>query len=161
VRTILGQQVSVAAATTISGRLVARCGETLAAPDGGLTHVFPSAAVLATADLGGLGLTARRAATVRSFAAAVHNGQLDLDAPLGLDDFVARAVALPGIGPWTAQYVAMRACGEPDGFPASDLGLKHAAPGVDLGRCSESWRPWRAYAALHLWAGLGDDQDGR
>ena len=65
-------------------------------------------------------------------------------------------VALPGIGPWTAQYVAMRALGEPDGFPASDLGLKHAAPGVDLAHRSEAWRPWCSYAALHLWASLND-----
>jgi AraC family transcriptional regulator of adaptative response / DNA-3-methyladenine glycosylase II len=156
VRAILGQQVSVAAATTISGRLVARCGTALGAPDGELTHVFPTPAALAAADLDGLGLTTRRAAAVRGFAAAVQAGQLDLNAPRGLDDFVARAVALPGIGPWTAQYVAMRACGEPDGFPAADLGLRQAAPGVTLPVRSEAWRPWRAYAALHLWASLGD-----
>jgi AraC family transcriptional regulator of adaptative response / DNA-3-methyladenine glycosylase II len=158
VRAILGQQVSVAAATTIAGRLVQRCGTQLPQPDGDLTHLFPPPAVLAEADLAGIGLTTRRAATVRGFAAAVRDGKLALEAPLGLDDFVERAVALPGIGPWTAQYVAMRAFGEPDGFPASDLGLKHALPGENLQSRSEAWRPWRAYAALHLWASLGDPE---
>ena len=156
VRTILGQQVSVAAATTISGRLVERCGKMMEAPDGELTHLFPAPSVLATADLSGIGLTTRRTATVNGFAAAVHEGRLTLEAPLGLEEFVQRAVALPGIGPWTAQYVAMRAFGEPDGFPTRDLGLLHAAPDVDLNKQSEQWRPWRAYAALHLWASLGD-----
>ena len=160
IRAILGQQVSVAAATTISGRLVARCGIPLENPDGELTHLFPTPALLAAADLSDLGLTTRRAATVNGFAAAVHEGRLNLEAPLGLDDFVTRAVALPGIGPWTAQYVAMRAFGEPDGFPTRDLGLLHAAPDVDLNTHCEQWRPWRAYAALHLWASLGDTSGG-
>jgi len=160
VRAILGQQVSVAAATTISGRLVERCGTPLAEPVGALTHHFPTPAILAEADLANIGLTTRRAATVTTFAKAVRDGDLALEAPLGLDDFVARAVALPGIGPWTAQYVAMRAFGEPDGFPAADLGLKHAVPDADLAARSEAWRPWRAYAALHLWAGLGDNTGG-
>jgi len=156
VRAILGQQVSVAGATTIAGRLVRRCGAALAEPVGGLTHLFPAPAVLAAADLAGIGLTTRRAATVTRFARAVARGDLLLDAPLGLDDFSERMVRLPGIGPWTAQYVAMRALGEPDGFPASDLGLKHASQGWDLAARSETWRPWRAYAALHLWASLND-----
>jgi len=156
VRAILGQQISVAGATTIAGRLVDRLGTPLAAPQAGLTHLFPSPKTLATADLGGLGLTAKRAETVKNFAAAVADGRLVLDAPLGVEDFVARMIELPGIGPWTAHYVAMRALGEPDGFPASDLGLKHASPGVDLAARAENWRPWRSYAALHLWASLND-----
>jgi len=161
IRAILGQQVSVAAATTVSGRLVERCGTPLAAADGELTHVFPTPVLLASADLDGLGLTKRRAKTVRDFAAAVRDGILVLEAPTGIDDFVGRAVALPGIGPWTAQYVAMRAFGEPDGFPASDLGLKHAVPDdLNLLAHAENWRPWRAYAALHLWASLGDGDEG-
>ena len=156
VRAILGQQISVAGATTIAGRLVARLGTPLSCPREGLTHLFPSPAAVAGGDLSGLGLTAGRVATVRTLAAEIAAGRLILDAPRGVEEFVERMVALPGIGPWTAQYVAMRALGEPDGFPASDLGLKHAAPGVDLAARSESWRPWRSYAALHLWAGLND-----
>ena len=159
VRAILGQQVSVAAATTIAGRLVDRLGTPLASPLDGLTHLFPAPAAVAEADLSGLGLTSKRAETVKGFAVAVAAGRLVLDAPLGVEEFAARIVALPGIGPWTAQYVAMRALGEPDGFPASDLGLKHASRGVDLAARAEDWRPWRSYAALHLWASLNDLDD--
>jgi len=118
--------------------------------------LFPSPKTLATGDLEGLGLTVKRAGTVKNFAAAVADGRLVLDAPLGVEDFVSQMIELPGIGPWTAHYVAMRALGEPDGFPASDLGLKHASPGVDLAARAENWRPWRSYAALHLWASLND-----
>lgn len=156
VRAILGQQISVAGATTIAGRLVERLGTPLASPSGNLTHVFPSPDRVARGDLAGIGLTAKRAGTVKYLASEIAAGRLVLDAPLGIDEFAARMVALPGIGPWTAQYVAMRALGEPDGFPASDLGLKHAAPGVDLALRAEAWRPWRSYAALHLWASLND-----
>jgi AraC family transcriptional regulator of adaptative response / DNA-3-methyladenine glycosylase II len=156
VRAILGQQISVKGATTIAGRLVERLGTPLASPSAGLTHLFPPPATLAAGDLSGIGLTAKRVTAVKGLAAAVADGTLVLDAPLGVEDFVERMVAMPGIGPWTAHYVAMRALGEPDGFPASDLGLKHAAPEVDLVARSEDWRPWRAYAALHLWASLDD-----
>jgi len=156
VRAILGQQISVAGATTIAGRLVERCGTPLKKPAGGLTHIFPDPGTLAAADLAAIGLTNKRVETVRGFAEAVATGALDLEAPRGVDDFVARFVALPGIGPWTAHYVAMRALGEPDAFPSSDLGLKHASGGVDLDDRSERWRPWRSYAALHLWASLAD-----
>ncbi len=156
VRAILGQQISVKGATTIAGRLVERLGIPLDSPRDGLTHIFPGPGVLAATDLAGLGLTTKRVETVKTFAAAVADGRLLLDAPLGVEDFVSRMIALPGIGPWTAQYVAMRALGEPDGFPASDLGLKHALPDVDLAAHAENWRPWRSYAALHLWASLND-----
>jgi AraC family transcriptional regulator of adaptative response / DNA-3-methyladenine glycosylase II len=156
VRAILGQQVSVAAATTIAGRLVKRLGTPLSSPCGVLTHLFPAPADVAEGNLENLGLTKKRIETVKALSAAVASGQLALDAPLGTEDFVARMTELPGIGPWTAHYVAMRALGEPDGFPASDLGLKHAMPGVDLSSRAEAWRPWRAYAALHLWASLND-----
>jgi 3-methyladenine DNA glycosylase/8-oxoguanine DNA glycosylase len=136
--------------------VVARCGTPLAQPRGALTHLFPAPAALAKADLDGLGLTTQRARTLRTFAQAVADGALELDTPRGPDEFAARMMALPGIGPWTAQYVALRAFGEPDAFPLGDLGLKHALPGVDLAGRSEDWSPWRGYAALHLWAGLGD-----
>jgi len=157
VRAILGQQVSVAAATTVSGRIAAKFGTALAGDSRpGLTHLFPTATSLADADLSGLGLTTRRAATVRGLAAAVATGRLDFDPAGGPEAVLAALVALPGIGPWTAQYAAMRALGEPDAFPTADLGLKKAAPGLDLARHSACWRPWRAYAALHLWQSLSD-----
>lgn len=156
VRAIVGQQVSVAAATTVTGRVVARCGRPLEVPRPPLTHLFPTPAALAAAALDGLGLTTQRAATLRTFAAAVASGELILDAPRGPDEWVARMTTLPGIGPWTAQYVALRAFGEPDAFPPGDLGLKRALPDVDLAARSAAWSPWRGYAALHLWAGPGD-----
>lgn len=156
VRAIVGQQVSVAAATTVTGRVTARCGRALPEPRAPLTHLFPTPAELAQADLDGLGLTTRRADTLRGFARAVAGGGLVLDTPRGPEEFAARMMALPGIGPWTAQYVALRAFGEPDAFPLGDLGLKHALPDVDLAVRSAAWSPWRGYAALHLWAGLGD-----
>ena len=124
----------------------------------GLTHLFPSPAVLADADLDGIGLTRARAATVRTIAQAVLDGRVDFRAERTLDDFVSRWVALPGIGPWTAQYIALRALGHPDAFPAEDLVLQRAAPN-DGSRLTakavllqaEAWRPWRAYAVIHLW----------
>jgi AraC family transcriptional regulator of adaptative response / DNA-3-methyladenine glycosylase II len=154
VRAVIGQQISVAGARTIAGRVAARCGDEV---DGPLDRLFPTPEQLATADLDGLGLTGRRIATLQGLARAVAAGDVDLTAPLGPDEFAARLCALPGIGPWTAQYVAMRALGEPDAFPAADLGLVKAAPDIDLLARAEAWRPWRAYAALHLWASLGDE----
>ncbi|MBK8167899.1 MAG: DNA-3-methyladenine glycosylase 2 family protein [bacterium] len=156
VRAIIGQQVSVAAATTVTGRVVTRCGTPLESPRGPLTHLFPAPAVLAAADLDGLGLTTRRVATLRTFAAAVAGDSLRLDAPRGPDELAARLQALPGLGPWTAAYIALRALGEPDALPVGDLGLARALPGVDLTTRGAAWSPWRGYAALHLWAGLED-----
>ncbi|MGH7789571.1 MAG: DNA-3-methyladenine glycosylase family protein, partial [Candidatus Binatia bacterium] len=160
VRAILGQQVTVKGATTLAGRLAAAFGRPVDCGDG-LTHVFPTAAVLAEADVAALGMPRARAETVRALARAVANGSLVLDAPLGLDDALTRLCAVPGIGPWTAQYVAMRAFGEPDAFPAGDLGLRSAlgnggGPLAEAAvvRAAEAWRPWRAYAALHLWSSL-------
>jgi AraC family transcriptional regulator of adaptative response / DNA-3-methyladenine glycosylase II len=160
VRAILGQQVSVRGATTLAGRLVRAYGVPIAAPSQGLTHLFPRPEVLAVADVGSIGMPGRRADTIRSVAKAVRDGVLQLDAARGLDDVVARLTALPGIGAWTAHYIAMRALREPDAFPAGDLGLQKAwagpagrATAAALERASEAWRPWRAYAALHLWTG--------
>jgi AraC family transcriptional regulator of adaptative response / DNA-3-methyladenine glycosylase II len=161
VRVVLGQQVSVAGARTLAGRLVARHGR----PVGGLgpfglTHLFPPAEVLATADLDGLGLPGARAAAVRTLAVARAEGRLPLDGARGLDDLEAELVALPGIGRWTAHALAMR-LGQRDAFPAGDLVVRRAlgapgAPGApadeaEAARRAEAWRPWRAYAALHLW----------
>jgi AraC family transcriptional regulator of adaptative response / DNA-3-methyladenine glycosylase II len=151
-RAVLGQQVSVARATALAGALVEQLGRPVRgiAPLG-LTHQFPSAKVVARADLTKLGLTTARARAVQGFAAAVAGGELVLDRGAGLDDTVHDLCALPGIGPWTANYVAMRACGERDAFPASDLALRRVL-GSDPIAAAEPWRPWRAYAAMHLWS---------
>jgi AraC family transcriptional regulator of adaptative response / DNA-3-methyladenine glycosylase II len=161
VRAVLGQQVSVAAARTHAARLVQRHGEPLATPDGSLTHVFPGAAAMAEADDDVLAMPARRRETLRRVCAALRDGAVELDA--GADRVRARRdlLALPGIGPWTVEYVAMRALGDPDAFPASDLGVLHGlrALGVDADareaeRRSQAWRPFRAYTVLHLWQAL-------
>jgi AraC family transcriptional regulator of adaptative response / DNA-3-methyladenine glycosylase II len=155
VRAVLGQQVSVAAARTLATRLVARAGRALDGGTDGLTHLFPSPADVAAADLDGLGLTGARIAALRALARAVLDGRLDFDAPV--DDVVAALAALPGVGPWTAQYVALRALSDPDAFPYGDLVLRRMAgngrpltPGA-LKERAERWRPWRGYAVLHLW----------
>jgi AraC family transcriptional regulator of adaptative response / DNA-3-methyladenine glycosylase II len=150
VRAILGQQVSVRAARTFAGRLVQRCGQPLPAPVGSLTHAFPTAAAVAGADLDGIGLTGSRVRTLRAVAEAVADGGLVLDAVADRDQVRAQLLALPGIGEWTADYIAMRALGDPDAFPATDLVLRRSIEGMDPARI-ESWRPWRAYAATHLW----------
>ena len=124
VRAVLGQQVSVEAGRTLARRLVARAGEALPRPTEGLTHLFPSPAALAGADLAGLGLTSARARALEALARAVADGRLDLRAPA--DEVTAGLAALPGIGDWTAQYVALRALGEPDAFPAGDLVLRRS-----------------------------------
>jgi AraC family transcriptional regulator of adaptative response / DNA-3-methyladenine glycosylase II len=162
VRAVLGQQVSVRAATTFSGRLVTALGRPLPnAPSGaGPRVLFPTPAAIAKADLAGIGLTRARAATLRALAGAVAEDAGLLRSHETLDDTIAALCELPGIGPWTAQYIAMRALREPDAFPASDLGLLRAmetktgrpTPAA-LGARAEAWRPWRAYAALHLWNG--------
>jgi AraC family transcriptional regulator of adaptative response / DNA-3-methyladenine glycosylase II len=155
VRAILGQQVTVAHATRLAGRLVARHGRPVPGLDAlGLTHLFPTAPVLARARLDDVGLPAARATAVRAFAAA----GIPLDGTLGLDRVVDALRAVPGIGAWTAEYVAMRAAGERDAFPAGDLGLRHAlgepdapVPAAAARAAVEGLRPWRAYAAMHLW----------
>ncbi len=158
VRALLGQQVSVAAARTLAGRLARACGEPLAAPLGALTHRFPTATAVAQAPLDTLGLTRARAEALRAFAQAVASGALDLDGFAGLDDAIATLSAQRGIGEWTAQVIAMRALREPDAFPAGDLGVRRALaadgplPTVrDVAALAERWRPWRAYAAIALW----------
>ena len=167
VRAVLGQQISVAGARTLAGRLVALCGrplpKRLARP--GLTHVFPSPGAVAEADVASVGLPRARAAALRAFARAVADGSFVLAAPKGLEDFEERLTALPGFGPWTAHVVALRAFGEGDAFPEGDLGLVKAMEraGVKRSRIAaraERWRPYRAYATLHLWASLADGKGG-
>lgn len=159
VRAILGQQVTVRGATTLAGRIVRKFGKPIEGPAGALTHLFPRAQALAQADIQSIGLPIARAATIRSLAAAVAGGELHLDASLGLEEAVERLCGIAGIGPWTAQYIAMRALGEPDVFAQTDLGIRRAlSSGATLLRpgevleAAEEWRPWRSYAALYLWA---------
>jgi AraC family transcriptional regulator, regulatory protein of adaptative response / DNA-3-methyladenine glycosylase II len=160
VRAIVGQQVSLAGANTIAGRLVARLGQRVPGLEPlGLTHTFPSAAVLARRNIDGLGLTPARARAIRSFARAVVEHEVVLDGSIGLDRLVSSLTALDGLGPWTANYVALR-LGEPDACPTSDLALRRALPrraptAAALGNLAESWRPWRALAATHLWIADG------
>ncbi|MDX1983712.1 MAG: AlkA N-terminal domain-containing protein [Bryobacteraceae bacterium] len=144
VRAILGQQVSVKGATTLSGRLVERLG-------GG---VFPSPEALAEADIASIGLPARRAEAIREFARAAAAGVIDFSGAAGPAQFREVLTSLPGIGPWTAHYISMRVLNDPDAFPSSDLGLlksSGAASPAQLEAASGAWRPWRAYAALYLW----------
>lgn len=153
VRAILGQQVSVSAATTLAGRLVTKYGKPFASAPG-LTHLFPAAEVLAKADIASIGLPRARGETIRAFARAVADRVIRFDGVIDSEEFLRQLCEIPGIGKWTAQYVAMRALGEPDAFPSGDLGLLHAM-GFDntkeLERHSELWRPWRAYATMYLW----------
>lgn len=161
VRAVLGQQVSLAAARTFGERLVARFGEPIQTPDRRLTRLFPTPQALVGADLESIGLTRRRAATLRALARAVDTEGLVLDRGADREECVAALLALPGIGPWTAGYIAMRALGDPDVFLPNDLGLREAMrhlgiagdPRV-LGAHSKRWSPWRSYAAMHLWASL-------
>ena len=158
VRAILGQQVSVAAASTLAGRIATKFGKSAAKGDATLTRLFPTPIDLAEANLEGIGLTTRRAATVTNFARAVRDDPTLLDRTRPLDTFVERIADLPGLGPWTAHYMAMR-MGYPDAFPASDLGVRKAlntTSDKEVLRLAEAWRPYRAYATMHLWASLGD-----
>jgi AraC family transcriptional regulator of adaptative response / DNA-3-methyladenine glycosylase II len=168
VRAILGQQVSVASATTSAGRLAEQYGEPLPAPVGSVVRLFPKAAVLAAADPAAMRLPRARAQAIVALARAVDSGELALEPRWNLEETVARLTAQQGIGEWTAQYIAMRALGEPDAFPAADLGLLAAArawmPDVTPARLlarAEAWRPWRAYAAMHLWRSLGPARPAR
>jgi AraC family transcriptional regulator of adaptative response / DNA-3-methyladenine glycosylase II len=158
VRAILGQQVTVKGATTLAGRLAHTFGERLETQQGSLERIFPSARDLAEADLEKLGITRARSRTLRSLAAAVADGTLDLGSGMRTEQIVRDLQSLPGIGDWTAQYIAMRALGDHDAFPSSDLGLLKAASNgaerITPGRLkerAEAWRPWRSYAAMHLW----------
>lgn len=161
VRAVLGQQVTVAAARTLAGRLVERTGEPVAPTAAGLDRLFPTPQVLAAANLDGLGLTGARIAALKSVARAVAEGRVAFDRPA--EEVVASLVRLPGIGEWTAQYIALRALGEPDAFLSADLVVRRmaAADGAaltmrELDRRAAAWRPWRGYAVMHLWCAAGD-----
>jgi AraC family transcriptional regulator of adaptative response / DNA-3-methyladenine glycosylase II len=162
VRAILGQQISVTAATTLAGRLASAYGQPLEVDGVQGEHLprllFPTAAAVAGADLTAIGLTRARAGALQALGSAMAADPNLLIAYETLEETLEKLTALPGVGPWTAQYIAMRALREPDAFPASDLGLLRAME-TEQGRptpaalsaAAETWRPWRAYAAMRLW----------
>jgi AraC family transcriptional regulator, regulatory protein of adaptative response / DNA-3-methyladenine glycosylase II len=156
-RAVLGQQVSTAAARAMTGRLVAFAGRPVDDPDGGLTHCFPSPAELLALPHEALPMPTRRRETLRAVATALDEGRLVLDAGADWDAARAALATVPGVGPWTAATIEMRALGDPDAFPARDLGVVRGArlvglaPGTELERHSRRWRPWRAYATQYLW----------
>jgi AraC family transcriptional regulator, regulatory protein of adaptative response / DNA-3-methyladenine glycosylase II len=169
-RAVLGQQVSVAAARRLGARLVAAYGKPLERPDGTLTHCFPTAETLASADPADLPMPRARAIALRNLATALASGELSLDPGADRDRAEARLLAMPGIGSWTAAYIRMRALSDPDAFLPADAGVLGAlsALGAVAGRRAKaareaaalaaSWRPWRSYAVHHLWAS-GEDTE--
>jgi AraC family transcriptional regulator of adaptative response / DNA-3-methyladenine glycosylase II len=169
VRAVLGQQISVPAARTAAARLTQALGERLPAPDGTLTHLFPSPAAIAAATLEELpGGPARRRHTLQTLTRLLAVGELAVDPGSDREELRARLLALPGIGPWTVEYIAMRALADPDAFLPTDLGVRHALAALgcsdpalgggcsprEAARLAERWRPWRAYALQHLWGTL-------
>jgi AraC family transcriptional regulator of adaptative response / DNA-3-methyladenine glycosylase II len=163
VRAVLGQQVSIGGARTLAGRLVSEYGQRLEHPIGAVTRLFPSIETLAAADPERLAMPAARRRALLGLAEALTNGDLTLDAGSDRGEARRRLLELPGIGPWTTEYIAMRAMRDPDAFLPSDLGVRHALEqlGQDgrpaaAERLSEHWRPYRAYALQHLWASLKD-----
>ena len=168
VRAVLGQQVSVAGAATLAARLTAVYGEPLERPLGAITHLFPSAAALAEVDPSDLPMPASRKRALIGLAEALATGDVVLDAGVDRAEALERLQALPGIGPWTTSYVAMRALRDPDAFMPSDLGVRHALErlGQDgrplaAQQIAERWRPYRAYALAQLWGSLAAPQQAQ
>jgi AraC family transcriptional regulator, regulatory protein of adaptative response / DNA-3-methyladenine glycosylase II len=164
-RAVLGQQVSVAAARRLGARLVAAYGKPLERTDGPLTHCFPAAETLAAADPATLPMPRARALALTGLAAALASGDLSLDPGADRDRATAQLLALPGIGPWTAGYIRMRALSDPDAFLPGDVGVLEALERRGVGDTrarvareaawmAEGWRPWRSYAVQHLWASV-------
>lgn len=163
VRAILGQQVSVRAATTMAGRLAERFGSPLPPQSGtvNLLYIFPTPEQLASVEIESIGVVRSRANAIRALAREVSSGAIKFGAAANPEDTLSRLVAIPGIGDWTAQYIAMRALGEPDAFPSGDLVLRRMAGNCsarELDRRSAAWRPWRAYAVMLLWQAANDEQ---
>jgi len=159
VRAIVGQQISVRAATTVAGRLASMFGAPVAA-GGTRDHLFPTAEQLADAPLERVGLMPTRASTLRSLARAVLDRTVSFEAASGVDAMIAALERVRGIGEWTSQYIAMRAFGECDAFMPGDLVLRRVAGGCsarELERRSHVWRPWRAYAVMLLWQSATDE----
>jgi AraC family transcriptional regulator of adaptative response / DNA-3-methyladenine glycosylase II len=164
VRAVLGQQVTVAAARTLAARLVTRYGTELAEPVGAITHLFPDPATLAAAELRGLGMPTARLRALSGLADALAAGDLVLDPGADRSAVHRQLLDLPGIGPWTASYVIMRAVGDPDVFLPTDVGVRHGLERLGAGSdpktaaaLAERWRPWRSYALLHLWGSAGSN----
>lgn len=161
VRVVLGQQVSVKAARTHAGRLAQSYGTPFADPGGGLTRVFPAVEQLTAMNPDDMAMPASRRRTVIGLVAALAGGEVEVDAGADWNRARAQLTALPGIGPWTTEVIAMRGFGDPDAFPVTDLGVRAAAKAVGLPETSEPllahssrWKPWRAYATQHLWTAL-------
>jgi AraC family transcriptional regulator of adaptative response / DNA-3-methyladenine glycosylase II len=167
VRAVLGQQITVRAARTLAGRVASTLGTPVRTPFTDLTHAFPDAATVAATSastLGELGILRRRVAAIQALAEGVAGGTLRLAPGADVEATLAALNALPGIGDWTAQYLAMRALSWPDAFPAADYGVLKALGERSPARVrqrAEAWRPWRAYAVLHLWQSLTDSQEER
>jgi AraC family transcriptional regulator, regulatory protein of adaptative response / DNA-3-methyladenine glycosylase II len=162
-RAVLGQQVSLAGAATLAGRLVADYGELLRSPLGTVTHLFPCARAFADADPERLPMPASRRRALIGLAQALDEGRVVLNPAVDRAEARRQLLELPGIGPWTADYVALRALRDPDAFLPSDLGLRRALERLGLDgnpanatKLAESWRPYRAYALMHLWATLAN-----
>jgi AraC family transcriptional regulator of adaptative response / DNA-3-methyladenine glycosylase II len=159
VRAILGQQVSVKAATTLAGRFVTAFGEEAEIPGPGLARLSPTPERVAAAgeeEIAALGIVGARARSIVALAGEVAAGRLVLEAGADAESTIAQLIALPGIGPWTAHYIAMRALRWPDAFPKEDIVLRNRLGGVSAAQAeamSQVWRPWRSYATLHLWRG--------
>jgi AraC family transcriptional regulator of adaptative response / DNA-3-methyladenine glycosylase II len=159
VRAVLGQQVSTQAACTHAGRLVAAYGDPVNDAGGGLTHLFPDTAALASLDPASLAVPQARRTTLTSLVSALTTGEIDLSPASDWQQARAQLARLPGFGPWTIETIAMRALGDPDAFVAADLGVRRAARNLNLPvsapgltRHAAAWRPWRAYAVQYLWA---------
>jgi AraC family transcriptional regulator of adaptative response / DNA-3-methyladenine glycosylase II len=162
VRAVIGQQVSVPGARTIAGRLVRLAGEAIPDPIGGITHLFPTPDALielAGVDPAAFAMPGNRRRALVAVAEAVRNGTVTIDPGSDPAELRAALVRLPGIGPWTAEYVAMRALRDPDAFMPTDLGIRRGAVALGLPddpahlrELTEHWRPWRSYAMAHLWA---------
>jgi AraC family transcriptional regulator of adaptative response / DNA-3-methyladenine glycosylase II len=160
IRVVLGQQISLGAARTHVGRLVADYGQPIVDPAGGLTHAFPTVEALAALDPSTLKMPAARARTLVGLIAALGDGSIVLDAGADWQRAREQLLALPGVGPWTAEMIAMRALGDPDAFPATDMGVVKAARAIgidgDVASYAHAWRPWRSYAVQYMWS-MGDD----
>ncbi len=160
VRSILGQQITVKAATTLAGRFAGAFGEKIETPIPELTRLTPQASVIARVEVGDIachGIVSARARSLIALAEAMHSGDLKLEPGMDPDTTTKQLITLPGIGPWTAQYLAMRGLHWPDAFPKEDLAVRKNLGGVTAQQAealSQPWRPWRAYAVLHVWQGL-------
>ncbi|MEK7470243.1 MAG: Ada metal-binding domain-containing protein [Planctomycetota bacterium] len=160
VRAVLGQQVTVSAATTLAGRFVRAFGEPVETPHAALTHAWPTAARVAAlrpSRIASLGIVSQRARCIVALARAIRGGRIRLAPGSDVEETRARLCSIPGIGPWTAEYIAMRTLAWPDAFPHTDLGIRRALRTdnpVKILAIAEKWRPWRAYAAIALWQGL-------